>query len=78
MPTTRLTIDLPESEMDFLTKYAKKNKTTVKKLIDRWVRSLKAKSKTVIHPEIEKFTGIIPKDIDVDKAIFDYVMEKHK
>lgn len=73
MPTTRLTIDLPESEIDFLKKYAKKNKTSVSELIDRWVKSLKTKSKTIIHPEVKKFSGIIPDDIDIDKAISDYI-----
>jgi hypothetical protein len=33
--------------------------------------------KADIHPDIKKFTGIIPTDADVDKAITDYVMEKH-
>ena len=78
MPTSRLTIDLPKSEIDFLEKYAKRNKTTVIELINRWIKSLETKSKPAIHPEIEKFTGIIPPDADVDKAISDYIMQKHK
>lgn len=76
MPASRLTVDLPASEIDFLKQYARKNRTTVSDLIDRWIKSLQVKAS--IHPDIKKFTGIIPKDIDVDKAITDYIMEKHK
>jgi hypothetical protein len=76
MPTSRLSVTLPESEIDFLKQYAKKEKTTIPGLIDRWIKSLK--NKADIHPDIKKFTGIIPADVDVDKAITDYVMEKHK
>jgi hypothetical protein len=76
MPTSRLSVTLPESEINFLKQYAKKEKTTISRLIDRWIKSLK--TKTDIHPDIKKFTGIIPADVDVDKAITDYVMEKHK
>ncbi|MCK4762575.1 MAG: hypothetical protein KAW12_10300 [Candidatus Aminicenantes bacterium] len=78
MPTTRFTINLPETEVDFLKKYAKKNRTTVAELVNRWIKGLKPKPKPAIHPEIERFTGIIPPDADVDKAISDYVMGKHR
>ena len=76
MPTSRLSVTLPESEINFLKQYAKKEKTTIPRLIDRWIKTLKAQ--TDIHPDIKKYTGIIPADADVDKAITDYVMEKHK
>ena len=76
MSTSRLSVTLPESEIDFLKQYAKKEKTTIPRLIDRWIKSLKPK--TDIHPDIKKFTGIIPPDADVEKSISDYVMEKHK
>jgi hypothetical protein len=78
MTTSRLTVSLPKSEIEFLKKYAKMNKISVSNLIDRWIKILKAKSKTAIHPDIEKFTGIIPADIDVDQAITEYIMEKHR
>ena len=78
MTTSRLTISLPKSEIDFLKKYARMNKISVSNLIDRWIKILKEKSKPPIHPDIEKFTGIIPADIDVDKAIAEYIMTKHR
>jgi hypothetical protein len=78
MTTSRLTVSLPKSEIDFLKKYARMNKISVSNLIDRWIKILKAKSKPTIHPDIEKFTGIIPADIYVDKAITEYIMAKHR
>lgn len=78
MPTSRLTVDLPVNDIDFLMQYAKRNKTTVSRLMDRWIKNLQAKQKPAIHPDILKFTGIIPGDIDIDKAIMDHVMEKHR
>jgi hypothetical protein len=77
MTTSRLTVRLPKSDIDILKKYARMNRISVSNLIDRWIKILKAKSKTAIHPDIEKFTGIIPADIDVDQAITEFIMEKN-
>ncbi len=81
MPTSRLYIDLPDNELDFLKQYAAKNKTTIASLFNRWLKSLKSASKPVgeaIHPDIKRFTGIIPKDVDLDKTLTEYITEKHK
>jgi len=76
MAAQRLTVTLPESEIAFLKQYAKKENTTISGLIDKWIKGLKKKAE--IHPDIKRFTGIIPKDLDIDRAITDYIMEKHK
>ena len=80
MPTSRLTISLPESEIDYIKTYAKKNRISVSQLVDRWIKSLKAapKEKTALHPDIKKFTGIIPRSIEADEVYADYVMDKHQ
>jgi hypothetical protein len=78
MTTSRLTVSLPKSEIDFLKKYARMNHISVSNLIDRWIKILRSKSKPRIHPDIEKFTGIIPAEIDVDQAINEYIMTKHR
>lgn len=76
MHVSRLAVDLPATEIDFLNRYAKRHKTTVSNLVDRWIKSLKPKP--TIHPDIKKLTGILPGEIDFDKAITNYIMEKHK
>jgi len=30
------------------------------------------------HPDIEKGSGLIPKDIDAQKEYYDYIEEKHR
>ncbi|MDQ1352653.1 MAG: hypothetical protein QG657_2959, partial [Acidobacteriota bacterium] len=35
MHESRLTVDLPANEIDFLNRYAKRHKTTVPNLVDR-------------------------------------------
>lgn len=76
MQASQLTINLPDSEINFLKQYAQKNKTSISQLVDQWIKSLQTKPD--IHPDIAKFAGIIPANIDVDKTITDYLMEKHK
>ncbi len=76
MQTSQLTINLPDSELNFLKQYAQKNKKSISELIDQWVKSLQTKPS--IHPDIIKFSGIIPDNIDVNKEITDYLMDKHK
>jgi hypothetical protein len=31
-----------------------------------------------LHPDIKKFTGIIPPDVDAKEVYAEYVLEKHK
>lgn len=76
MGSSRLVLTLPETEINFLKEYAKKEKTTVPKLIDKWIKSLR--NQEDIHPEIKKFTGIIPNNVDIEDAVTEYLMEKHK
>jgi Family of unknown function (DUF6364) len=76
MQTSQLTINLPDSKINFLKQYAQKNKKSISELIDQWVKSLQ--TTPTIHPDIIKFSGIIPNNIDVDKEITDYLMDKHK
>lgn len=78
MVTSRLTVTLSESDINFLKNYAKKNKISVSQLVNRWIKSLKIKPKPAIHPDIKRFTAIIPPDVDADEVYAQYVMEKHR
>ncbi len=67
-----LVIELPDAEIDFLKHYAAHNKTTVTNLISQWINSLKTapqEAEADIHPEIKRFTGIIPGDVDVNEIL---------
>lgn len=73
----KVTIQLPITELDFLRQYAQKHRVTVPELIERYARNLKAFQKHRIHPDVEKITGILPKDIDVKDMFYQYTLEKH-
>ncbi len=77
MSTSQLSVKLPESQIDFLKDYAKQNHVSVSQLVERWIQSLKSKPKPEIHPDIKKYTGIIPPDINAKEAYAEYIMKKH-
>jgi len=77
MNTDSLTIQLPVNEIEFLRQYAEKHRITISELIDRYAKYLQASQKYQIHPDIAKFTGIVPENIDVRKMCYQYSMEKH-
>lgn len=77
MNTDILTIQLPTDEIGFLRQYAERHKITISELIDRYARFLQGAQKYDLHPEIQKVTGIIPKDIDIEDVCYQHSMEKH-
>lgn len=79
MNTTELTVQLPESDVVFLEEFAQRHKTTVSDLIANFVTQLrKTEQEYLLHPDIRKFAGIIPEEIEVKTAYYDYLEEKHK
>jgi hypothetical protein len=70
MKTDALTIQLPTDEISFLRQYAERHKITISELIDRYARFLQGSHKYDLHPDIQKITGIIPKDIDAEKIFY--------
>jgi hypothetical protein len=77
MNTDILTIQLPTDEISFLRQYAERHKITISELIDRYAKFLQVPQKYDLHPDIQKITGIIPKDIDTEKIFYQHSMEKH-
>jgi energy-converting hydrogenase A subunit M len=77
MNTDILTIQLPTDEISFLRQYAERHRITISELIDRYARGLQVSQTYDLHPDIQKITGIIPKDIDTDEIFYQHSMEKH-
>lgn len=77
MNTDILTIQLPTEEISFLRQYAERHKITISDLIDRYAKFLQGSQKYDLHPDIQKITGIIPKDIDIEEIFYQHSMEKH-
>ena len=76
MKTQELTIQLPIDEIKFIKQYAKRHRVTVSELVNRYVNELQ-QQKQDIHPDIQKFSGIIPKDIDAQQIYYQHILEKH-
>lgn len=77
MKTAELTIQLPMEEINFLKQYAQRHRITISELVDRYVKELQISQKHDIHPDIRRFSGIIPKDIDAHEMFYEHMMEKH-
>jgi len=78
MNPSKLTIELPQPEVTFLEEYAARHATTVAKLIEQFIKQLKMSEKYSFHPDIQKFAGMVPKDIDARREYYEYLEEKHK
>jgi len=78
MDATHVTIPLPKPEAVFLEEYTERHKLTVAELFYQFVKQLQRIEKYSFHPDIKKFAGMIPKDVDVRKEYYEYLEEKHK
>lgn len=78
METSKLTIDLPKIDADFLNQYAESHGSSVSQLIKKYVKLLQNESQEKIHPDIQKITGILPHDIDVQHEYHRHLLEKHQ
>lgn len=77
METAKLTLRLPKADVEFAKQYAKLHGITVTELIDRYFRQLQTLTEPGIHPEVEKITGILPPEINVQAEYGDYLERKH-
>ena len=73
METTKLTVRLPRAEVQFVKQYAREHGVTVTALIDRYFSRLQAASPNAIHPEVERFAGLVPEDIDARQLHRDHI-----
>ncbi len=78
MEDAKLTIRLPKTEINFIKEYAKKHKLTVSEFVQRYIRRLQNYREYPTHPEIEKISGIIPKNIDAKKIYYEHIVKKHQ
>lgn len=78
MATRKLTIRLPEEDIEFAKKYASKHGITLTELIDRYLKQLRRRPEGGIHPDIQRFSGIIPEDIDAPKEYHEAMEDKHQ
>ena len=77
METAKLTVRLPKKDLEFAKKYAQEHQITVTELIDRYLRRLQGEQPPMIHPEVERISGIVPADVDAKAVYYQHLIEKH-
>jgi hypothetical protein len=78
MPTRKLTVRLPEDEIEFAKSYASSQGITLTELIDRYFKQLRLSTSGDLHPDILRFSGIIPSDIESRNDYLNAIEEKHR
>ena len=78
MATRKLTIRLPEEDIDFAKEYAARHGLTMTELIDRYLKKLQRPPDRDLSPEILRFSGIIPETAEPREDYYAAVEEKHK
>lgn len=78
METMPLTIELPKVKVTFLKEYATRHNITVSKLMDYLVKQFQQSEEYNLHPDIRKFSGIIPEGVDAKQEYHKYLEEKYR
>lgn len=78
MATRKLTIRLPEDEIDFAKRYASSHGLTMTQLIDRYLKELQRRPDGKLNPDIVRFSGIIKAENGTRDDYFAAMEEKHK
>jgi hypothetical protein len=77
MDTAKLTVRLPKNDLEFAKRYAQAHRMTVTELIDRYLRSLQGEV-GVIHPEVDRISGLIPLEVDAKAEYRQHVLDKYR
>ena len=75
MKTTELTVELPETEVQFLETYAREHSLSLAELLARFARRLQPRPP---HPADLKFTGAVPADVDARAEHRRHLEQKHR
>lgn len=78
MDTAKLTVRLPRKSLEFAKEYAREHHITVTDLITRYLQRLQNGQPTPIHPDVERFSGLIPEDVDAEALYLEHIERKHK
>ena len=75
----KLTVRLPEHNLDYLKRYAAEHGVTVTDVLDRFLTRLReGAEEQPIHPEVQKIVGLIPADVDARALYYEHLVEKHR
>ena len=76
---TKLTVRLPDENLDYLKRYAADRGLTVTEVLDRFLTRLReGAEERPVHPEVEKISGLVPPDVDARALYREHLLEKHR
>lgn len=76
---TKLTVRLPEENVEFVKRYATEHGLTVTDVLDRYLTRLReSPGPSGVHPAVERISGLIPADMDAEAAYHEHLVEKHR
>jgi hypothetical protein len=74
---SQITIELPQSEIEFVRSFAEKKNMSIDAVIDSLIKNLERVIEHPIDPKIKSWVGILPSDTDVDALRMEYLAEKY-
>ena len=75
--TKKLTIRLPQNDLQFIKQFASDNNVTVTELVKRYFSHLREKTEADIDPRLQTITGIFPELSNEKEEYADYLLKKH-
>ena len=78
MPTRKLTIRLPEEDINFAKNYAAQHGITLTELVDAYFKRLQNPLSEELHPDILRFSGIIPESNNNREEYLNGQEDKHQ
>lgn len=76
---TKLTVRLPDENLDYLKRYAAEHGLTVTEVLDRFLTRLReGAEQRRVHPEVEKISGLVPDDVDARALYHEHLLDKHR
>ena len=74
---SQITVELPQSELDFARQYADEHGMNLSKLFDTLIINLSQDPLRHINPKLRSMMGILPPDTDIDALRMAYLTEKY-
>ena len=78
MKNAKLTVRLPEEDLEFAKQYARENKLTLTALVHRFFSRLRTARETEISPHLEPIVGLVPPDVNAAEEHRKHLLEKQK
>ena len=76
---TKLTVRLPDENLEFVKRYAKAHGTTVTDVLDRYLtRMREVETERAHHPKVESLSGLAPEDADARALYHEHLLDKHR